>query len=135
MLPDTYSSIRCEVSVRYEGQDGDCLLYRGGAKTMMTMFDISGEYELRFATEPRKVESVTFSAYGEGEQYPVYISHFDGAAWHTPKGVRAASGDVRGERHLLSPDASFATLGCGDGRAHLDDISLCRIRHSVVIDY
>jgi len=135
MLPDTYASIRAELSVRYEGDERECLLFRGSTKTMMTMFDISGEYELRFATEPRAVAYVTFSAYGEGEQYPVFISHFDGAAWHMPKSVAAVGGEVRDENDLLRCDASFATLGCGDGRAHLDDISLCRLRHSVRIGF
>lgn len=135
MLPDTYASIRAELSVRYTGDADDSLLFRGSTKTMMTMFDISGEYELRFATEPRAVESVTFSAYGEGEQYPVYITHFDGAAWHAPKSVMTVGGEVRDENNLLRCDASFATLGCGDGRAHLDDISLCRVRHSLRIGF
>lgn len=132
MLPDTYSCIRAEIFVRYVGQDKDTLLYRGSTKTMLTMFDISGEYVLRFATDCRPIEYVLFSAYGEGAQYPVYAEYFDGT-WHDPQMVEAVCGTVKDEQNILQNNLLFATLGTDDGRKHLDDMELCKQRNAVKI--
>lgn len=133
MLPDTYASIRAEVFVRYVGQSEDTLLCRGSTKTMLTMFDISGEYVLRFATEPQPIEYVLFVAYGEGAQYPVYAEHFDGKNWHAPVAAKAACGMVKDEQNILQNNASFCVLGTDDGRAHLDDMSLGKQRNAIRI--
>ncbi len=132
MLPDTYSSIRAKIFVRYVGQDKDTLLYRGSTKTMLTMFDISGEYVLRFATDFRTIEYVLFSAYGEGAQYPVYAEYFDGT-WLNPQMVEAVCGTVKDEQNILQNNLLFATLGTDDGRKHLDDMELCKQRNAVKI--
>ena len=132
MLPDTYASIRTEILVRYVGQDKDTLLYHGSTKTMLTMFDISGEYVLRFATEPQPIEYVLFAAYGEGAQYPVYAEYFDGT-WHDPQMVEAVCGTVKDEQNILQNNLLFATLGTDDGRKHLDDMELCKQRNAVKI--
>lgn len=132
MLPDTYSSIRAEIFVRYVGQDKDTLLYRGSTKTMLTMFDISGEYVLRFATDCRPIEYVLFSAYGEGAQYPVYAEYFDGT-WHDPQTVQAVCGTVKDEQNILQNNLLFTTLGTDDGRKHLDEMELCKQRNAVKI--
>ena len=133
MLPDTYASIRAEVFVRYVGQSEDTLLQRGSTKTMLTMFDVSGEYVLRFATEPQSIEYVLFVAYGEGAQYPVYAEHFDGKNWHAPVEAKAACGMVKDEQNILQNNASFCVLGTDDGRAHLDDMSLGKQRNAIRI--
>ncbi len=133
MLPDTYSSIRAEIFVRYVGQSEDTLLQRGSSKTMLTMFDVSGEYVLRFATEPQPIEYVLFVAYGEGAQYPVYAEHFDGKNWHAPVAAKAACGMVKDEQNILQNNASFCVLGTDDGRAHLDDMSLGKQRNAIRI--
>lgn len=133
MLPDTYASIRAEVFVRYVGQSEDTLLQRGSTKTMLTMFDVSGEYVLRFATEPQPIEYVLFVAYGEGAQYPVYAEHFDGKNWHAPVAAKAACGMVKDEQNILQNNASFCVLGTDDGRAHLDDMSLGKQRNAIRI--
>lgn len=133
MLPDTYASIRTEVFVRYVGQSEDTLLYRGSTKTMLTMLDVSGEYVLRFATEPQPIEYVLFAAYGEGAQYPVYAEHFDGNFWHAPVAAKIACGIVKNEQNILHNNASFVVLGIDDGRAHLDDMSLCKQRNAIEI--
>lgn len=133
MLPDTYASIRAEVFVRYVGQSEDKLLQRGSTKTMLTMFDVSGEYVLRFATEPQPIEYVLFVAYGEGAQYPVYAEHFDGKNWHAPVAAKAACGMVKDEQNILQNNASFCVLGTDDGRAHLDDMSLGKQRNVIRI--
>lgn len=135
MLPDTYSSIRGEIYVRYAGDDSDTLLYRGSTKTMLTMFDVSGEYELRFATEPRRLQSMTFAAFGEGAQFPVYATHFDGETWFPPQTAEAVGGKVKDTEHLLRDDTAFATLGCDNGRTHLDDMTLAKIRNAVRIGF
>ncbi len=133
MLPDTYASIRAEVFVRYVGQSADTLLQRGSTKTMLTMFDVSGEYVLRFATEPQPIEYVLFAAYGEGAQYPVYAEHFDGKNWRAPVAAKAACGMVKDEQNILQNNASFCVLGTDDGRAHLDDMSLGKQRNAIRI--
>ena len=133
MLPDTYASIRAEVFVRYVGQSEDALLYRGSTKTMLTMFDVSGEYMLRFATDPQPIEYVLFAAYGEGAQYPVYVEHFDGNIWHAPVSAKAVCGVVQDEQNILQNNASFVVLGIDDGRAHLDDMWLCKQRNAIKI--
>lgn len=133
MLPDTYASIRAEVFVRYVGQSEDALLYRGSTKTMLTMFDVSGEYVLRFATDPQPIEYVLFAAYGEGAQYPVYVEHFDGNSWHAPVAAKAECGVVKDEQNILQNSISFAVLGIDDGRAHMDDMSLCKQRNAIKI--
>lgn len=133
MLPDTYASIRAEVFVRYVGQSADALLQCGSTKTMLTMFDVSGEYVLRFATDCRPIEYVLFSAYGEGAQYPVYVEHFDGKNWHAPVAAKAACGMVKDEQNILQNNASFCVLGTDDGRAHLDDMSLGKQRNAIRI--
>lgn len=133
MLPDTYASIRAEVFVRYVGQREDTLLQRGSTKTMLTMFDVSGEYVLRFATEPQPIEYVLFAAYGEGAQYPVYAEHFDGKSWHAPVAAKAASGVVKDEQNILQNNANFCVLGTDDGRAHLGDMSLGKQRNAIRI--
>lgn len=133
MLPDTYASIRAEVFVRYVGQSEDTLLQRGSTKTMLTMFDVSGEYVLRFATEPQPIEYVLFVAYGEGAQYPVYAELFDGKNWHAPVAAKAARGMVKDEQNILQNNASFCVLGTDDGRAHLDDMSLGKQRNAIRI--
>lgn len=133
MLPDTYASIRAEVFVRYVGQGEDTLLQRGSTKTMLTMFDVSGEYVLRFATEPQPIEYVLFVAYGEGAQYPVYAELFDGKNWHAPVAAKAACGMVKDEQNILQNNASFCVLGTDDGRAHLDDMSLGKQRNAIRI--
>lgn len=133
MLPDTYASIRAEVFVRYVGQSEDTLLQRGSTKTMLTMFDVSGEYVLRFATEPQPIEYVLFVAYGEGAQYPAYAEHFDGKNWHAPVAAKAACGMVKDEQNILQKNASFCVLGTDDGRAHLDDMSLGKQRNAIRI--
>ena len=133
MLPDTYASIRTEILVRYVGQDKDTLLYRGSTKTMFTMFDVSGEYVLRFATEPQPIEYVLFVAYGEGAQYPVYAEYFDGNAWRVPVAAKVECGTVRDEENVLQNNILFATLGTDDGRKHLDDMELCKQRNAVKI--
>ncbi len=135
MLPDTYASIRAEVFVRYVGQSEDTLLQRGSTKTMLTMFDVSGEYVLRFATEPQSIEYVLFVAYGEGAQYPVYSEHFDGKNWHAPVAAKAACGMVKDEQNVLQNNASFCVLGTDDGRAHLDDMSLGKQRNAIRIAF
>lgn len=133
MLPDTYAIIRAEVFVRYVGQSEDTLLQRGSTKTMLTMFDVSGEYVLRFATEPQSIEYVLFVAYGEGAQYPVYAEYFDGKNWHAPVAAKAACGMVKDEQNILQNNASFCVLGTDDGRAHLDDMSLGKQRNAIRI--
>ena len=133
MLPDTYASIRAEVFVRYVGQSEDTLLQRGSSKTMLTMFDVSGEYVLRFVTEPQPIEYVLFVAYGEGAQYPVYAEHFDGKNRHAPVAAKATCGMVKDEQNILQNNASFCVLGTDDGRAHLDDMSLGKQRNAIRI--
>ena len=133
MLPDTYASIRTEILVRYVGQDKDTLLYRGSTKNMLTMFDVSGEYVLRFATEPQPIEYVLFVAYGEGAQYPVYAEYFDGNAWRVPVAAKVECGTVRDEENVLQNDTSFVTLGTDNGREHLDDMSLGKQRNAIKI--
>lgn len=133
MLPDTYASIRAEVFVRYVGQSEDTLLQRGSTKTMLTMFDVSGEYVLRFATEPQPIEYVLFVAYGEGAQYPVYAEHFDGKNWHAPVAAKAACGMVKDEQNILQNNLLFTTLGTDDGRKHLDEMELCKQRNAIRI--
>lgn len=133
VLPDTYASIRAEVFVRYVGQSEDTLLQRGSTKTMLTMFDVSGEYVLRFATEPQPIEYVLFAAYGEGAQYPVYAEHFDGNSWHAPVAAKATCGMVKDEQNILQNNAGFCVLGTDDGRAHLGDMSLGKQRNAIRI--
>lgn len=133
MLPDTYSSIRGSIAVRYVGDKHDTEIFSGSTKTMLTMFDVSGEYVLRFSTEPRKVEYVIFTALGEGAQYPVYVSVFDGTTWAAPQSVVAVCGRVENESNLLSDDSSFAELGLDNGREHLDNINLSKAKNSIKI--
>jgi len=96
------------------------------------MFDISGEYVLRFATDCRPIEYVLFAAYGEGAHYPVYAEYFDGT-WHDPQMVEAVCGMVKDEQNILQNNLLFATLGTDDGRKHLDDMELCKQRNAVKI--
>lgn len=133
MLPDTYSSIRAEIFIRYRGEKNDVLLYKGSTKTSLTMFDVSGEYLLRFATEPKTVESIVFCGLGEGAQYLVYAEYFDGKTWSEPKSVNYVSGIVKDEENLLKKDTRFATLGTDDGLAHMNDIFLSKTPNAVKI--
>ncbi len=134
MLPDTYSSIRSEISVRYAGDKKDTIIFSGSTKPCLTMFDVSGEYELRFSTLPKKIEYVVFSAFGEGEQFPVYVKHFDGEEESLPVGAEVISGNVEKESNVLRGNSSFAIMGVGDGLAHLNDLSLSKQKHTVKIN-
>lgn len=131
MLPDTYSMIKGELIVKYVGDEEETKVYGGTLKTSLTMFDVSGCYEMRFRLEPRELEYAIFNAYGEGDIFPVHFSYFDGKRKRDVARVEKLGGAVADEENLLTHDVKFARMGYGDGEAHLNDMQLAKVKSGV----
>jgi len=135
MLHDGFCTVRGEIKIKYESAESEELLYTGPIKSYLVDLEAGGTYTVKFRTENRKIEYITFSAYGEGAIYPVnfrYIS--EGKKW-VASDVYAVSGEVCDEKNILKGDTSFATLGYNDGIAHFNDLSLGRKRSTVRVGF
>ncbi len=133
MLPDTYGMGKGELRIKYAGDDKETVVYNGTTKTMLTMFDVSGCYAVRYAIEPREAEYVVFNAYGEGEQFPVHFAYLNGAK--VRDGVRAEKICGRAEDigNVLTFGVDCARMGYGNGEDHLNDMSLSRDKSEIRI--
>lgn len=131
MLPDTYSMIKGEIVVKYVGDDEETTVYSGTIKTGLTMYDVSGCYEMRFRLEPRALEYAIFNAYGEGDIFPTRFSYFDGKRKRKLARAEKLYGEVADEQNLLSDDVAFARMGYGNGEAHLNDMRLAKVKSGV----
>lgn len=131
MLPDTYSMVKGEILVKYVGDDAETLVYNGSIKTGLTMFDVSGCYEMRYRMQARAIEYAIVHVYGEGDAFPTHFSYFDGTTKRDVVRVERLYGVVKDEQNVLSHGVAFAQMGYGDGEAHLNDMSLARIKSGI----
>lgn len=130
MLPDTYSMIRGEVIVKYEGEE-EKQIYSGTLKTTLTAFDVSGVYTLCFRLENKPLEYVIFNSFGEGDIFPVHFAYFNGKTKLDATSCEKLYGRVINEQNVLTYDVAFAEMGYGSGRDHLDNGSLARVRSGI----
>ena len=132
-LPDTYGMVKGELRVKYSGDTEETLIYNGTTKTMLTMFDVSGCYGVRYAIEPKEVEYVVFNAYGEGEQFPVHFSYLKDGKVRDGVKVEVLGGRVEDAENVLSFGVDCARMGYGNGEEHLNDISLSRRKNEIKV--
>lgn len=132
-LPDTYGMVKGELRVKYKGDDKETVIYNGTTKTMLTMFDVSGCYAVRYAIEPREVEYVVFNAYGEGEQYPVHFAYLYGDKVRDGVAVEKLCGRAEDIENVLTFGVDFARTGIASGEEHLNDMSLSREKNEIKV--
>ncbi len=135
MLPDTYGVPKAEIIVKYVGDDKETVVFDGGVKTRLTIFDVSGRYSMRFRIENREVEYVKYNAYGEGDIFPTHFSVLTLGKRRDAVSVEKLSGSVKNENNVLSFGVAFAELGYGDGEAHLNDMSLAKKKSSIKLTF
>ncbi len=126
MLPDTYSMIKGELIVKYKNDEKETVIYSGTVKTILTAFDVSGCYTLCFRLDNKPIEYAVFNAYGEGDIYPVHFAWFNGKTKLDATRCEKLYGRVINEQNVLSYDVAFAEMGYGNGKEHIDDMSLAK---------
>lgn len=134
MLPDTYSMIKGEVIVKYAGEE-EKQIYKGTLKTTLTAFDVSGVYTLCFRLENKPLEYVIFNSFGEGDIFPVHFAYFNGKTKLDATSCEKLYGRVINEQNVLTYDVAFAEMGYGNGKDHIDDMSLAKIRHGIKLKF
>ena len=133
MLHDAFGTPRAEIWGRYEGEQEDTLLYKGGVKPSLTCFKTHGCYTLRFKTENKPLEYIVFSMRGESALYPMHFRHVSNGEKRSASQVQALSGNVEHENNILYNDTRFVTMGYDDGIAHFNDVELCRIESKIKV--
>ena len=133
MLHDGFGTPRAEIWGRYEGEQEDTLLYRGGVKPSLTCYRTHGCYTLRFKTENKPLEYIVFSVRGESAFYPMHFRHASNGEKRSVSQVQALSGNVEHENNILYNDTRFVTMGYDDGIAHFNNVELCRIESKIKV--
>ena len=133
MLPDTYSMIKGELIVKYKGNAEETAIYSGTVKTILTAFDVSGVYTLCFRLENKPIEYAVFNSYGEGDIFPVHFAYFNGKTKLDAIKCEKLYGRVINEQNVLSYDVAFAEMGYGNGREHIDDMSLAKKKSGIKV--
>lgn len=133
MLPDTYSMIKGELIVKYKGNAEETAIYSGTVKTILTAFDVSGVYTLCFRLENNPIEYAVFNSYGEGDIFPVHFAYFNGKTKLDAIKCEKLYGRVINEQNVLSYDVAFAEMGYGNGREHIDDMSLAKKKSGIKV--
>ncbi len=134
MLPEVYATVRARIELIYRDGEKE-LIYDGGLKPFTDCYDAGGMYTIRFLAKPKPAEEALFTVYGEGCLYPSGFRYLaDGTKYRVAE-VRRICGFVEHEEHLITPDSSFAIMGLGDGRKHLDNLTLARVENTVSVRF
>ena len=134
MLPEAYSSPRNIIRVVYE--DGEeQTVFEGSIKPTTVSVDFGGCFTYRFAIKPKKIKELKFTAMGEGGTYPTYFRYSIGKEIFVIDTVKKVEGYVINEHKLLRNDCRFAEMGYDDGVAHVADITLCKVPHTISMTF
>ena len=133
MLHDGFGTPRVEIWGKYDGEDAEKLIYKGGIKSSTVGFELGGCYTLRVKTENKKLEYIIFSLWGESALYPMYFRHASNGKKTIVCKVERQSGYVENEKNLLYNDTRFATMGYDDGMMHFNNVELSKERNQVKI--
>lgn len=133
MLHDGFGTPKVEVWGKYEGECEEKIIYKGGIKSSIVGFELGGCYTLRFRTENKKLEYVTFALRGESALYPLHFRHTAKGEKIVVSRVEIQSGNIKDEQNLLHNDTRFAIMGYDDGVAHFNDVQLSRQQSKIKI--
>ncbi len=129
MLHCVYGTPRLIVEIHYKDKRIPATVHRTSAKVS------GGVNTIRFAMENKPVDYVLFTLYGEGSVYPVHFRYTCGGKKYVVSGVTKVSGEAKNLKRILSNDTQFAELGCNDGQAHFEDVSLSHTRHQIKLKF
>lgn len=135
MMHDGYGTPRADIRVKYEDEAEESVLYQGGVKGTYVGFELGGCYTLRFAAKKKKIEWLTFTAWGEDALYPTHFRYTLNGNKYVVATVETLSGKTENVENLLYNDTRFASVGFNDGLAHFNDIGLCKTRSTVKVTF
>lgn len=135
LLHDGFGVPRCEIAVKYEGEDEPIILYKGILKHGMHTIDIAACFTLHYAIQNKPVEYMLFTVFGEGALYPMHFRLMQNGKRLMAATAETVCGSVRNVDHILIDDTRFAAMGIEDGIAHFNDLSLSRKRHTVKVTF
>jgi hypothetical protein len=133
MLHDGFGTPCIEIYGKYEDEQEETLLYKGGVKPSFVGFELGGCYTLRFKTRNKRLEYIVFALRGESALYPLHFRHTVNAEKAVACKVEILSGNVKDEQNVLYNDTRFATMGYDDGIAHFNDVELCKIQSKIKV--
>ncbi len=135
MLHDGYCTVRAELKVKYVGEEEETILYNGALKPSFAGYECGGCQGFRFQMKDENIDYALLSVYGEGGLYPLHARYLAEGELYLADSVERVSGKIVNESNLLTDDTQFAEMGNNDGRAHFNDIALCKERHTVKIKF
>ncbi len=130
MLHDIYCTVKASITIRYKDELQENEIYNAQIKPAR-----EGCYMLRFCIEPKVIEYITLSVFGEGALYPTNMRYLLNDKLYIASEVEKLEGLVNEEENLLTSDTQFVTMGNNDGQAHLRDLSMSRQKHTVKVKF
>ncbi len=134
MLHDGYCTVKAELKVKYTDEEED-VLYKGSMKPSFAGYECGGCQGFRFRMKNKSIAYATLSVYGEGGLYPLHFRYLAGDTLYVADSVEVVSGNVVSEKNVLTNDTQFAEMGNNDGRAHFNEIALCKEKHTIKIKF
>ncbi len=135
MLHDGYCTVRAEIKVKYADEEKEISLYNGALKPSFSGYECGGCQGFRFRMKDERIDYALLSVYGEGGLYPLHTRYLAGGELYVAESVEIVSGNVINAKNLLTNDTQFVEMGNNDGKAHFNDIALCREKHTIKIKF
>ena len=130
MLHDVYGTPRAEIVVNYVGGTSQ-VIYNAQLKPAFG----SALFSVRYKIESKPIDSLTFTASGEGACYPSYFYYVLDGKKYVVASVEKTMGRVEREQKLLENDTGFAIMGYEDGLKCFNDIEATKEKHQIKIKF
>lgn len=130
MLADIYGTPQSSITVNYA--DGESKVICSG----QVKPSIGGAlFQIRRRIENKLIDSITFTAWGEGATYPTYFYYVVDGKKYIVDSVEKIEGSCQRIEKLLENDSGFAILGYEDAMKCFNDIDATKEKHTIKIKF
>lgn len=130
MLHDMYGTPRAKIVIKYV--DGtEQVLHNGQLKPSLG----SACFQVRYRIENKLIESMTFTASGEGACYPSYFYYVVDKKKYIVDSVEKIEGNCERIEKILENDSGFSILGYEDALKCFNDIDCTKDLHTIKVKF